>query len=201
MAETVEHHAVNARCENFVLLAARRLLAETGYGAMSMRQLAQRAGLSAGSLYYHVSSKQDMLYCVILDVLEEREEEWKAFPKAKTPTGEIRRLVRFLLTRQRNRLHEDLMLIHEVRHLNNEQRHSVSQHIRHFESHAISIIQRGICKGVFSAINVESTAVGLFALVSAGQALRTGRFGWSESVIEDWLVKNVLQLICHLQPV
>lgn len=64
------------RCSNF---EARRdkalaLFAEKGFGQVSMRELAAHVGLTAGSLYHHFPSKQDLLY----DLIEELHEELQA---------------------------------------------------------------------------------------------------------------------------
>jgi AcrR family transcriptional regulator len=72
---------VNAamRCANFEERRDRAmaLFAEKGFGQVSMRELAAH-GLTAGSLYHHFPSKQDLLY----DLIEELYEELQA-----TPTG------------------------------------------------------------------------------------------------------------------
>ena len=41
---------------------AMALFAEKGFGQVSMRELAAHVGLTAGSLYHHFPSKQDLLY-------------------------------------------------------------------------------------------------------------------------------------------
>ena len=42
-----------------------RLIAEHGYEAMSLRQLAAEVGIQAGSLYNHIRTKQDLLFQLI----------------------------------------------------------------------------------------------------------------------------------------
>jgi AcrR family transcriptional regulator len=69
---------VNAalRCANFEERRDRAmaLFAEKGFGQVSMRELAAHVGLTAGSLYHHFPSKQDLLY----DLIEEFYEELQA---------------------------------------------------------------------------------------------------------------------------
>ncbi len=62
-------HAGKPKCARFVLDATKELLAQAGYGGMSIRQLESRAGVLPGSLYQHVADKQDLLFCVLLDFL------------------------------------------------------------------------------------------------------------------------------------
>lgn len=48
-----------------LLDVAARMFAEQGYAATSLQQLANKLGIFKGSLYYYISSKEDLLYEVI----------------------------------------------------------------------------------------------------------------------------------------
>ncbi|MEH3023575.1 MAG: TetR/AcrR family transcriptional regulator [Pseudomonas oryzihabitans] len=54
-----------------LLQAALRLFVARGYHAVSMRDLARCLGVQAGSLYYHVQSKEDLLVELLEDTLSE----------------------------------------------------------------------------------------------------------------------------------
>lgn len=47
-----------------IMMAARRLLAEHGYDATTLRQVAERAGLGLGTLFNYISDKRDLIYLV-----------------------------------------------------------------------------------------------------------------------------------------
>ena len=53
-----------------ILRAATELLEREGFHGMSMSSLAERAGMSVGLVYQYVSSKEDVLELVIVDILE-----------------------------------------------------------------------------------------------------------------------------------
>ncbi|AUF96132.1 TetR family transcriptional regulator [Pseudomonas sp. 02C 26] len=61
------------RCSNFDERRdkAMALFAAKGFGQVSMRELAAHVGLTAGSLYHHFPSKQDLLYDLIEELYEE----------------------------------------------------------------------------------------------------------------------------------
>ena len=61
------------RCASFEERRDRALalFAEKGFGQVSMRELASHLGLTAGALYHHFPSKQDLLYDLIEEVYEE----------------------------------------------------------------------------------------------------------------------------------
>jgi AcrR family transcriptional regulator len=48
-----------------VLNVAARLFREQGYGAVSLRKIAEAAGIKAGSIYYHFGSKDEIVAAVL----------------------------------------------------------------------------------------------------------------------------------------
>lgn len=54
-----------ARTEQSILTAARALLAEEGVAALSMRRVAERAGITAGAIYRHFPDKQALVDRVV----------------------------------------------------------------------------------------------------------------------------------------
>lgn len=57
------------RKEEIILIAA-KLFKEKGYSAVTMRDLAAAIGIKAASLYNHISSKQDILEAIVIDMAE-----------------------------------------------------------------------------------------------------------------------------------
>lgn len=53
------------RTRAIILEHAARLLRENGYAAVSLRQIAAESNIKAGSIYYHFSSKEEILYHVL----------------------------------------------------------------------------------------------------------------------------------------
>ncbi len=51
-----------------ILRAALELFAEHGYGATSMRQIAEQLGITKAALYYHFDSKEDIVHALLADV-------------------------------------------------------------------------------------------------------------------------------------
>lgn len=57
--------ASKARTRERLLDEARRLFRENGYGATSLEQIAEAAGLTKGAIYGHFSSKEDLLLTAV----------------------------------------------------------------------------------------------------------------------------------------
>ncbi len=51
-----------------ILRAALRLFADQGYGATSMREIAEQLGITKAALYYHFDSKEDIVRALLADV-------------------------------------------------------------------------------------------------------------------------------------
>ncbi len=69
-----------------IMVAARKLFAEHGYDATTLRQVAQRAGLGLGTLFNYISDKRDLIYLVfnqevslVTDVSLAAPRPWQSF--------------------------------------------------------------------------------------------------------------------------
>ncbi len=110
-----------ARNEEIYHTAA-RLMVQRGYAGTSMGDLAKAVGMTKAGLYHHISSKQDMLFQILLYAMDELEE------KVIEPTGGIADPEERL--REMIRLHvcglfehglEFSLLFQERRHLDSDQ--------------------------------------------------------------------------------
>jgi len=74
-----------------ILEAAQQLLVREGYGSLTMRHIAQRAGCSVGSLYLYFESKEGLLFA-LLDRAQERLAERFFAPEIQAITDPRQRL-------------------------------------------------------------------------------------------------------------
>lgn len=54
-----------------IITTAAKLFKDKGYSAVTMRDLATAMGMKAASLYNHITSKQDILKAIIIEIAEE----------------------------------------------------------------------------------------------------------------------------------
>lgn len=85
--------------EAAILDATNRLLADRGYEAMSMDEIAQSVGIAKGSLYKHFDSKERLAAAVLIRLLLQTEAALVDMPKASA-LEQLRGLLRWTL-RQR----------------------------------------------------------------------------------------------------
>lgn len=168
-------------CRDGLLQAASELMAEIGYAAMSMRQLAARTGLQPGSLYHHVASKQDLLLDVVLYALAQRLEAWRCSTYPRNLQGYLR----FMLDRQRSHPGEHLLLRHEVRHLTGKQRGWVQA----AQQQLCDPLQQYIALEQHGPDDVTGVCDAVLALLDSTDSLRRRETPMAEAAIERWMMR------------
>jgi AcrR family transcriptional regulator len=98
--------------------AGLRLIFEHGYEAMSLRQLAAEVGIQAGSLYNHISTKQELLFDLIQDHINELLRQLdRAMEGKQDPDERLRAFVAFHVTYHVTRKREVFIANSELRSL------------------------------------------------------------------------------------
>ena len=98
--------------------AGLRLIFEHGYEAMSLRQLAAEVGIQAGSLYNHISTKQELLFDLIQDHINELLRQLdRAMEGKQDPDEKLRAFVAFHVTYHMTRKREVFIANSELRSL------------------------------------------------------------------------------------
>src|SRR5439155_17644943 len=67
--------ASDLKIRSDVLSAATRVFSERGYHGASMQDVADAAGMQKASLYYHVGRKEDLLYAIHEQMMDELTEK------------------------------------------------------------------------------------------------------------------------------
>lgn len=133
-----------------ILEAAAQIFSKKGFHAASMQDIAEAVHLQKGSLYHHVSSKQEILLEILdqaLDLLNDQMEAVAALPLP--PDEKLRQAVTAYLTVMLE--HRDLAGVLLLEHRSLDPVYQ-SRHIPHrdrFENLWRSLIQEGINSGVF----------------------------------------------------
>ena len=169
---------------------------ERGYQAATMGDIANRAGLLKGSLYYYIESKEDLLYEVLRRAHEiglSWTEEDEATASADAPT----RLAAFI-RRWRNGLrtgHPDLYVSeHDIRFLSPPRVKEILELRRQLVEFAQGIVAQGIDEGSFAPEHDPSlTATTLYRVLTSGPLPRAPRAEWDQ--VTEWYVHLFLSAL------
>lgn len=80
-----------------ILSSARALLAERSMQGVSLSLIARRAGVSKGTIYYYFKTKEDILFALLDDYLEQQAERLNAWTENPDKDTSLPRLVKFVL--------------------------------------------------------------------------------------------------------
>ena len=83
--------------EDAIIQAVNRLLADKGFEAMTVDQVAADAGIAKASLYKHFSSKEDLACAAMVWVMRRAQEFLTALPADASPVDHLREVVRWMM--------------------------------------------------------------------------------------------------------
>lgn len=142
-----------------ILKAAAQLFHEKGYKAASMRDLAERVGVEAASLYNHIRSKTELLHDICFDVANifwEHIHQVEAMEKR--PIEKLEILLRFHIQQMIENFQEVYVSDREWRYLADPYLSNFQNQRRNYRKLFASIIEQGITAGEINRIDA-STAV------------------------------------------
>ncbi|WP_315772146.1 MULTISPECIES: TetR/AcrR family transcriptional regulator [unclassified Bradyrhizobium] len=170
MARTIGSHGPTTM--EAIRKAGLRLIFQHGYEAMSLRQLAAEVGIQPGSLYNHISTKQELLAELIQDHINDllRELE-QALRDTQGPVERLRAFVAFHVGYHMTRKREVFIANSELRSLEPRNYEAVVALRGAYERRLADILSDGVAQGVF---DVDDIQVATFAII----ALLTGLCSW-----------------------
>ncbi|UFX48739.1 TetR/AcrR family transcriptional regulator [Bradyrhizobium sp. 41S5] len=170
MARTIGSHGPTTL--EAIRKAGVRLIFERGYEAMSLRQLAAEVGIQAGSLYNHISTKQDLLFDLVQEHINDLLRELDLALEGKAdPVEKLRAFVSFHVSYHMTRKREVFIANSELRSLDAKNYDAVVALRGAYEQRLAQILTEGVSDGVFEVGDIQ---VATFAII----ALLTGLCTW-----------------------
>jgi AcrR family transcriptional regulator len=144
---------------------ATRLFNKQGYAATSIRDLAEALGILPGSVYAHIDGKQSIL----VRLVESGIDEFSAATKNLTGTAEerLRALVEAHVTVIAANIDQALVVFHQWRHIEGEDRQRILAKRRNYERRIRTIVDRGIRSGEFqSDLDARVAVLGILGILN-----------------------------------
>jgi len=142
-----------------IVKAAAALFHEKGYKAASMRDLAERVGVEAASLYNHIRSKTELLHDICFNVANVF---WEHINKVESsdarPIEKLETLLRFHIKQMLENFQEVYISDREWRYLTDPYLSNFQNQRRNYRKRFAAIIEQGVISGEINKIDA-STAV------------------------------------------
>jgi len=139
---------------------------------MSLRDLAAEVGIQVGSLYNHISTKQELLFELVQDHVNELLRQLDlALEGKKGPEEKLRAFVAFHVTYHMSRKREVFIANSELRSLEPKNYDAIVALRGAYEARLARILNEGVAEGVFEVVDIK---VATFAIL----ALLTGICNW-----------------------
>ncbi len=135
-----------------IFRAASRVFISRGYHAATVREIAEEAGLSLGSLYSYIRTKEDILYLVFERLTTALRENIRLAMKGiADPVEQIRAALRANLQTIERYQDEILLMYQETKALDRDSLHLVlageAEYVKFFEEILEAGYQQGVFKG------------------------------------------------------
>lgn len=168
--------------ERAILAAAAELFGERGYDRATLAEVANRVGIKRGSLYYYLDSKEDLLFWLHENMIEELIANTDAALAGAAGTEErIRNLVRMAMRLIAERRQEVKVFLEERHALASQRWADVVRRRDEFQQKVEDVLSEGIAEGVLRETPVRLTANGMLGMCFWGyQWFRPNMLTWEE---------------------
>lgn len=153
-----------SRKKNITEVAA-TLFASRGYHATSIQDLSEELGLGKGSLYYHIGSKDELLFWVHEQFINPLLEQTEEILSRDLPPGETLRAISHNLMRVISEYLPFVTVFYQDhRALSDGRREQILEKQNAFERHIDSVLQRGVDQGLFRPLDLTITRLAFLGM-------------------------------------
>ncbi|GAB3007544.1 TetR/AcrR family transcriptional regulator [Niabella terrae] len=139
--------------KELIITTAAAMFRERGYAASSMRDLAEKIGIEAASLYNHISSKSQILEEIIWGVAEDCRKHLDQLEVSRSSNLEkIESLIRFHTNMMLSRFEEYSVMVSEWMHLEGDKLARFAADRRDYVRRMETIVDKGIQSGELKSL-------------------------------------------------
>ena len=146
--------------------AALRLIAQHGYAAVSMRQIAAEVGIQAGALYNYTPDKQTLLFDLMQGHMADLLAALEDLDLRGDALTQLEAFARFHIRYHLPRPDQVFVSYMELRNLSEENFAAVEAMRRQYEDALEEILQAGVAEGVFAIPDPRVTTMALIAMLT-----------------------------------
>lgn len=148
-----------------ILRQAAKMFHERGYMASTLRQLARRCGIQSASIYYHFSSKQEILFEIMDHTMTTLIEQLKeTIDGVEDPLEKLDRAIRFHFQYHIENPHITHVTDAEIRSLTAEYFEQVIRKRREYEGFFHRMLTEGVAAGLINVDNIPLTRIAILQM-------------------------------------
>jgi AcrR family transcriptional regulator len=179
----------NESRKDLIVKAGAALFREKGFGAASMRDLAEKIGIEAASLYNHIKSKNEILESICFGVANHFNMHFEELEISEMePIRKIETLLRFHIAQMIENFEEVLVSDREWKHLDEPYLSNFHTQRRNYRKRFANIIEEGIKKGQIKNIDAPTAILIMLHSVSGIESWHRATEKISAKELEDNMI-------------
>jgi AcrR family transcriptional regulator len=184
----------NSTKKEVILEKASKLFREKGFGAASMRDLAEHVGVEAASLYNHIQSKAEILQTICFKVANEFMSNLEAVESSDQNTlKKMEAIIRLHIRMMLDQYEYVFIADHEWRHLPEPYLSNFLNQRRNYRKRLGDIIDEGITKGEMKSIDPYVAVLTILSAISGIDSWQRSRKSTNAEALETNMVKYLIE--------
>ena len=183
----------NSTKKEVIIEKASKLFREKGFGAASMRDLAEHVGVEAASLYNHIQSKSEILQSICFKVANEFISHLDAVEVSVQPTlKKMEMIIRFHIRMMLDQYEYVYISDHEWRHLPEPYLSNFLNQRRNYRKSLGDLIEQGIARGEIKMLEPYVAVLTILSAISGIESWQRSRKQISAETLETNMVKYLI---------
>ncbi|PWT75405.1 MAG: TetR/AcrR family transcriptional regulator [Bacteroidetes bacterium] len=184
----------NSTKKEVIIEKASKLFQEKGFGAASMRDLAENVGVEAASLYNHIQSKSEILQAICFRVANEFISHLDAVEASQELTlKKIEMIIRFHIRMMMDQYEYVYISDHEWRHLPEPYLSNFLNQRRNYRKSLADLIGQGMERGEMKQIDPYVAVLTILSAISGIESWQRSRKHISAEILETNMVKYLIE--------
>ncbi|MGV3765711.1 MAG: TetR/AcrR family transcriptional regulator [Chitinophagaceae bacterium] len=184
----------NSTKKEAIIETASHLFREKGFSATSMRDLAEKVGVEAASLYNHIQSKAELLQEICFRVANQFITHIDAIERNEDPAlHKLEAIIRFHIRMMLDQYENVYISDHEWRHLPEPYLSNFLNQRRSYRKRLAALIEKGIQQGEMKNIEPYVAVLTILSAISGLESWQRSRKSIPPETMEDNMVKYLIE--------
>jgi AcrR family transcriptional regulator len=165
--ESSSNRFTGAQRRDIIIAEATAAFHRLGYHSSSLEDVALASGIQKASLYYHFSSKEDLLLHIIQNAMAPFKESLQRIQESKaSPRVKLRKAIEDHVLILCQNLDAVSVLQHEFRHLTEEAQQDFIRERDEYDQFLEQLIRDGVEQDIFRKVDVKMAAYSILGMLN-----------------------------------